>query len=181
MIKDLLGVIRKTETWKKALIILVILITVIRIGYIAVKGDQTNKEIRTTNIASDDLSYVSCDGLTAEFTSDSRILDTVELMLGDIPEGSDEYLSIRIFNSQKPVYETETNLSNFTSGEWRPLWVNVMIEKGETYRIELSMPEDAEEVIAISKSFNIDAQVVGHIEEGHKSLTIRSEFGEFNY
>ena len=146
MIKDLLGVIRKTETWKKALIIVVILITVIRIGYIAVKGDQTNKEIRTTNIASDDLSYVSCDGLTAEFTSDSRILDTVELMLGDIPEGSDEYLSIRIFNSQKPVYETETNLSNFTSGEWRRLWVNVMIEKGETYRIELSMPEDAKEV-----------------------------------
>jgi phosphoribosylformylglycinamidine cyclo-ligase len=39
----------------------------------------------------------------------------------------------------------------------------------------------AEQVIALSKSFNIDAQVVGHIEEGKKSLTIQSEFGEFNY
>lgn len=50
------------------------------------------------------------------------------------------------------------------------------------HRLEVYVsPEDAEKVIAISKSFNIDAQVIGHIEEGPKSLTIRSEFGEFNY
>ena len=42
-------------------------------------------------------------------------------------------------------------------------------------------PEDAKKVIAISKSFNIDAQVVGHIEQGTKSLTIKSEYGEFYY
>ena len=50
------------------------------------------------------------------------------------------------------------------------------------HRLEVYVsPEDAEQVIAISKSFNIDAQVIGHIEEGPRSLTIRSEFGEFNY
>jgi phosphoribosylformylglycinamidine cyclo-ligase len=50
------------------------------------------------------------------------------------------------------------------------------------HRMEIYVPaEVAEKVIAISKSFKIDAQVVGHIEEGPKSLTIQSEFGEFNY
>ena len=50
------------------------------------------------------------------------------------------------------------------------------------HRLEVYVsPEDADKVIAISKSFNIDAQVVGHIEEGPKSLTINSEFGTFNY
>jgi phosphoribosylformylglycinamidine cyclo-ligase len=50
------------------------------------------------------------------------------------------------------------------------------------HRMEIYVrPEVAEQVIAISKSFNIDAQIVGYIEEGPKSLTIRSEFGEFNY
>ena len=50
------------------------------------------------------------------------------------------------------------------------------------HRLEVYVsPEDADQVIAISNSFNIDAQVVGHIEEGPRSLTIRSEFGEFNY
>ena len=50
------------------------------------------------------------------------------------------------------------------------------------HRMEIYVrPEVAEKVITLSKSFNIDAQVVGHIEEGKKSLTIKSEFGEFNY
>ena len=31
------------------------------------------------------------------------------------------------------------------------------------------------------KSFDIDAQIIGRIEEGKKSLTIKSEYGEFNY
>ena len=50
------------------------------------------------------------------------------------------------------------------------------------HRLEVYVaPEDAERVISISKSFNIDAQVVGRIEEGRKSLLIKSEYGEFEY
>lgn len=50
------------------------------------------------------------------------------------------------------------------------------------HRLEIYIsPEVAEKVIAISKSFNIDAQIIGRVEEGKKSLTIKSEFGEFNY
>jgi phosphoribosylformylglycinamidine cyclo-ligase len=50
------------------------------------------------------------------------------------------------------------------------------------HRLEVYLaPEHAEQVIAIAKSFNIGAQIVGHIEEGPRSLTIKSEFGEFNY
>ena len=50
------------------------------------------------------------------------------------------------------------------------------------HRMEIYVrPEVAEQVIAISKSFDIDAQIIGRIEEGKKSLTIKSEYGEFNY
>ena len=52
------------------------------------------------------------------------------------------------------------------------------------HRLEVYLsPEHAEEVIAISKSFGIDAQIVGRIEEssGNKELIIRSEYGEFTY
>ena len=50
------------------------------------------------------------------------------------------------------------------------------------HRMEIYVrPEVAEQIISISKSFNINAQIVGHIEEGKKSLTIKSEFGSFNY
>ena len=50
------------------------------------------------------------------------------------------------------------------------------------HRLEVYLnSEDAQQVIDISKSFNIDAQVVGHIEEGKRSLTIKSEYGVFEY
>ena len=50
------------------------------------------------------------------------------------------------------------------------------------HRMEIYVrPEVAEQVIAISHRFNIDAQVIGRIEEGPKSLTIKSEYGEFHY
>lgn len=50
------------------------------------------------------------------------------------------------------------------------------------HRLEVYLrPEYAQEVIDISRSFNIDARIVGRIEEGPRSLTIQSEYGEFNY
>ena len=42
--------------------------------------------------------------------------------------------------------------------------------------------ETAQEIIKISKSFNVDAQIVGKVEQSPKTkLTIKSEFGEFVY
>ena len=51
------------------------------------------------------------------------------------------------------------------------------------HRMELYVPKEvAEDIIAISKSFNIDAQIVGRVEASEsKKLTITSEFGVFEY
>lgn len=63
--------------------------------------------------------------------------------------------------------------------DWKEMYQ--VFNMGHRMEIYVS-PEDAEEIIQISKSFNIDAQVIGHIEEDSKpSLTIKSEFGVFNY
>ena len=50
------------------------------------------------------------------------------------------------------------------------------------HRMEIYLSADnAEKVINISKKYNIDAQIIGRIEEGAKSLRIESEYGTFNY
>jgi phosphoribosylformylglycinamidine cyclo-ligase len=51
------------------------------------------------------------------------------------------------------------------------------------HRMELYVNEEiADEIISISKSFNVDAKIIGRVEASNdKSLTIRSEYGEFNY
>lgn len=51
------------------------------------------------------------------------------------------------------------------------------------HRMELYVPQSiAQDIIDISKSFNIDAQIIGHVEASDKKqVTVRSEFGEFVY
>lgn len=51
------------------------------------------------------------------------------------------------------------------------------------HRMELYVsPEIAEQIITISKSFDIDAQIVGRVEASEeKKLTIHSEFGTYTY
>jgi phosphoribosylformylglycinamidine cyclo-ligase len=51
------------------------------------------------------------------------------------------------------------------------------------HRMEVYVPAAvAQDIIEISKSFNIDAQIVGRVEKSeNKKLTIISEYGTFEY
>ena len=51
------------------------------------------------------------------------------------------------------------------------------------HRMELYVPQElAQKIIDISTKYNVDAQIVGRVEASDtKKLTIKSEFGEFNY
>lgn len=51
------------------------------------------------------------------------------------------------------------------------------------HRMELYVPQEiANNIVQISKSFNVDAQIIGRVESSkEKKLTIKSEFGEFIY
>ena len=51
------------------------------------------------------------------------------------------------------------------------------------HRMEIYVPKEiAQDIIEISKSFNIDAQIVGRVEASdNKKLTIVSEYGTFEY
>ncbi len=51
------------------------------------------------------------------------------------------------------------------------------------HRMEMYVDQKfANQIINISKTFNIDAQIIGRVEKSEsKKLSIKSEFGEFNY
>jgi len=51
------------------------------------------------------------------------------------------------------------------------------------HRMELYVPQEiASELISISKSFGVDAQIIGRVEAAEKKqVTVKSEFGEFVY
>ena len=75
-----------------------------------------------------------------------------------------------------PLFKT---IKEQSDTDWSEMYK--VFNMGHRLEVYLS-PEHAEEVIAISKSFNIDAQIVGRVEESDKKeLIIKSEFGEFKY
>jgi phosphoribosylformylglycinamidine cyclo-ligase len=51
------------------------------------------------------------------------------------------------------------------------------------HRLEVYLPQElAQQVIDISKSFNVDAKIIGRVEKfDGKKVTIESEFGKFEY
>ena len=75
-----------------------------------------------------------------------------------------------------PLFKT---IQEQSGTDWKEMYK--VFNMGHRMEIYLS-PEYAEEVIAISKSFNIDAQIVGRVEDSDKKeLIIKSEFGTFEY
>ncbi|MCF0243234.1 MAG: phosphoribosylformylglycinamidine cyclo-ligase [Bacteroidaceae bacterium] len=74
-----------------------------------------------------------------------------------------------------PLFKT---IQEQSKTDWKEMYK--VFNMGHRLEVYLN-PENAEKVIEISKSFNIDAQIIGRIEEGCKGLTINSEFGTFEY
>ncbi len=63
--------------------------------------------------------------------------------------------------------------------DWKEMYK--VFNMGHRMEIYLS-PENAEKVIEISKSFGIEAKIIGHVEESQgNELLIESEFGKFEY
>src|SRR5690554_1165780 len=75
-----------------------------------------------------------------------------------------------------PLFEMIQNQSNT---DWEEMYK--VFNMG--HRMELYLPEKyANEVIEISKSFNVYAQIVGHVEKSEeRGLVIESEHGRFIY
>jgi phosphoribosylformylglycinamidine cyclo-ligase len=62
-------------------------------------------------------------------------------------------------------------------------WKEMYMVFNMGHRMEIYIPEEyAQEIITISKSFSIDAQIIGRVEKAtKKSLTIESQHGVFTY
>lgn len=74
-------------------------------------------------------------------------------------------------------------LFRLIQAESQTAWAEMYKVFNMGHRMEIYLPEKfAQEIIEISRSFGIEAQIVGYVEESEKrKLTIKSEFGTFEY
>lgn len=83
-----------------------------------------------------------------------------------------------IKNNMFPVPPLFKIIQHCSGTDWKEMYK--VFNMGHRMEIYVA-PEYAQQIIDISKSFNVDAQIIGHIEEGTRSLTIQSEYGTFEY
>jgi len=84
-----------------------------------------------------------------------------------------------IKNNMFPVPPLFKMIQEESGTSWQEMYK--VFNMGHRMEIYLS-PEHANRVIEISKSFGIDAQVIGHVEASTtRELVIESEFGHFRY
>ena len=84
-----------------------------------------------------------------------------------------------IKNKMFPVPPLFKLIQEQSGTNWHEMYK--VFNMGHRFEIYTS-PEFADDIIAISKEFNVDAQIVGRVEEAEgKKLTIESEFGKFEY
>ena len=82
-------------------------------------------------------------------------------------------------NNMFPVPPLFKTLQEQSGTDWKEMYK--VFNMGHRMEIYLSK-ENADKVIEISKSFGIDAQIVGFVEKSDKKeLVIESEFGRFEY
>lgn len=75
-----------------------------------------------------------------------------------------------------PLFRT---IKEQSGADWKEMYK--VFNMGHRMEVYLS-PEDAQAVIDIAGSFDIDARIVGRVEDAEKNrLTIRSEYGTFEY
>lgn len=84
-----------------------------------------------------------------------------------------------IKNNLFPIPPLFQLIHNQSKTEWKEMYK--VFNMG--HRMEIYLPEThAQHVIEISRSFGVDAQIVGHVEKSNvKELVIESEFGKFVY
>jgi phosphoribosylformylglycinamidine cyclo-ligase len=84
-----------------------------------------------------------------------------------------------IKNNMFPVPPLFGTIQEQSGADWAEMYK--VFNMGHRFEIYLD-EKHAEETIKISKSFGIDARIVGHVEASDKKeLIIKSEFGEFYY
>lgn len=83
-----------------------------------------------------------------------------------------------IKNNMFPIPPLFKIIQHCSGTDWKEMYK--VFNMGHRMEIYVA-PEYAQQIIDISKSFNVDAQIIGHIEEGTRSLTIQSEYGIFKY
>ena len=150
------------------------------------KGNVLTSDIFETVIKTKKrLTYSKCNELleTGKVDSDKeyddKVIEAPEITYADIFKDFINIANKVVKDNMFPIPPLFRTIQEQSGTDWAEMYK--VFNMG--HRFEFYVPQQyADSIISISKSFNIDARIVGHVEASDKSsLTIKSEKGVFNY
>lgn len=132
--------------WKIIVLVLVAVLFMVRIGYIAIRG-EVDKEYKTSYDY--DLSQavsIPCSNITETFISSYDRLNSLELIFTGIANDKAGMITVCIFSDNSLLYQTNVTLANVNNYEWKKILVNAPICPGEKYKITLNANEECTQI-----------------------------------
>jgi len=126
---------KNMRTWPKVILIFFSIVVVLRVGYIAFRGEIDKEYIKSANYDLTEAESISCEGASQCFLSNGSRLDSLELVFSNIAEDKVGFVTIQIYSGEELIYQTNIALANVNNYEWKKIYVNAELEKGGLYQI----------------------------------------------
>lgn len=129
-----------------------VFIMCIRIFYIWMDSEIYGTYYFSGNEEAGECKEVSFTHIEQTFQSQEQKLNSIEIMFGFMTEIKEGNLRIEVNSSKEQIYRTGISMKQLNDKEWRKLYLNLLLEKGEIYTLSII----AEEATGIVKVFLSD-------------------------
>ena len=138
--------------WEKTILALIAFIFIVRIGYIAIRGEVDKAYYTSCSYDLSQAAEVPCKNLSVTFAACKDRLDSLEFVFSGIEDDevdtADEACTVMlcIYSEDALLYQTNLTLSSENNLEWKRVLINAPLKIGDIYNITLNTNKDSTQV-----------------------------------
>ena len=137
MSKNPVDAVKKMDLWKKILIVMIVLLSLVRIFYIVFRNDIQRGLLQPSEYDLSNASVVECDDLEMDFKCDHDRLMYIGLIFEDIPEDKSGIINVGITTGDKLLYSSNISVANIIPGQWTHIYVNALTDSSKDYKLHI--------------------------------------------
>ena len=158
------------KMWRKVILIIFTIIVLLRIGFIAFRGEVDKEYVTSASYDLTEAEAVICAGASQAFTSDYSRLNSLEIIFCNIADDKIGTITIQIYSGEDLIYQTDITLTNVNNNEWKKIYVNAELEKGRQYQIIFTPSEDCTQIpeLLVVKNNTQAVEITESLSDGTK-------------
>lgn len=139
--------------WKRITLVVVAAVFVIRIGYIAFRGEVDREYYTSEQYDLENVKTVPCQELSQVFVSKSNWgvfgrekLDSLEFCFMNIADDKAGAIIIGIYAGDDLIYQTNLTLKDVNNWEWKRVFVNADLKENTEYKVTINANEECTKI-----------------------------------